>query len=166
MTKAINETIIAHNKVIASTAEPIQYYILLILTNGQCCEQDKQPTKNLLIYASNNNLPLSIVFVGIGDEKAKFTFLEELDGDFEAIKDDKGNVAKRDIVQFVPMRDFKNKNKNELSRYTLREIPIQFVSYVENNNLLPRKEKPVFHGCLSRIQYVILQHLVQVVYGK
>mmetsp|Transcript_10287 Transcript_10287/g.9290 ORF Transcript_10287/g.9290 Transcript_10287/m.9290 type:complete len:461 (+) Transcript_10287:1-1383(+) len=117
----------------------IQYFILLILTNGQCCEQDKQPTKNLLIYASNNNLPLSIIFVGIGDNQ-NFDFLNELDGDFEPIKDDKGQVAKRDIVQFVAMKDFINKERHELSRYTLREIPIQFVSYVDNNHIAPRKK--------------------------
>mmetsp|Transcript_43654 Transcript_43654/g.69974 ORF Transcript_43654/g.69974 Transcript_43654/m.69974 type:complete len:913 (-) Transcript_43654:273-3011(-) len=139
LTKAINETIIAHNKVMQDQNEAIQYYILLILTNGQCCEEDKQPTKNLLIYASNNNLPLSIIFVGIGD--GKFDFLNELDGDFDPIKDDKGQVAKRDIVQFVEMNQFLNKDKHELSRYTLREIPIQFVSYVDNNHITPRNKK-------------------------
>eukprot|EP01083_Nonionella_stella_P005172 15015_1 len=137
LTKAINETIVSHNQVMQNENERIQYYILLILTNGQCCEQDKQPTKNLLIYAFNNNLPLSIIFVGIGD--GDFAFLNELDGDFDPIKDDQGNVAKRDIVQFVAMKDFANKPKNELSRYTLREIPIQFVSYVDNNHLKPRQ---------------------------
>jgi len=139
LTKAINETIVSHNEVMQNESLPIQYYILLILTNGECCDADKQQTKNLLIYASNNNLPLSIIFVGIGQNK--FDFLNELDGDFDPIKDDKGNVAKRDIVQFVAMKDFVNKPNNELSKYTLREIPIQFVSYVDNNNLPPRKNR-------------------------
>ena len=110
LTKAINETVVSHNEVMKDQTAKIQYYILLILTNGQCCNEDKQQTKNLLIYASNNNLPLSIIFVGIGD--SKFDFLNELDGDFEAIKDDKGHMAKRDIVQFVAMKDFKNKPKH------------------------------------------------------
>ena len=138
LTKAINECVVAHNEVMQDPSADIQYFILLILTNGQCCEQDKQPTKNLLIYASNYNLPLSIIFVGIGDNN--FDFLNELDGDFDPIKDDKGQVAKRDIVQFVAMKDFVNKATHELSRYTLREIPIQFVSYVDNNHLAPRSK--------------------------
>merc|ERR1712228_1141167 len=104
-----------------------------------CAEEDKQQTKNLLIFASNNNLPLSVIFVGIGDNE--FNFLNELDGDFDPIKDDKGNVAKRDIVQFVAMKDFVNKQSNDLSKYTLREIPIQFVSYVGNNKIMPRKNQ-------------------------
>ena len=42
LTRAINETIEAHNKVMSDPTARIQYYVLLILTNGQCDEKDKQ----------------------------------------------------------------------------------------------------------------------------
>ena len=40
--QAINETIASHNEVMQNDTMKIQYYVLLILTNGQCDEQDKQ----------------------------------------------------------------------------------------------------------------------------
>lgn len=74
--------------------------------------------------------------MGIGDKK--FDFLEELDGDYDPIKDSNGQVAARDIVQFVNLKDFADKSSVELRKHTLREVPIQFVGYVDVNGLQPR----------------------------
>lgn len=47
---------------------------------------------------------------------ADFTLMEQLDGDDVRIKDGKGIAASRDIVQFVPMRDFTTKGFHALAR--------------------------------------------------
>eukprot|EP00490_Sorites_sp_Unknown_P009049 CAMPEP_0114683740 /NCGR_PEP_ID=MMETSP0191-20121206/58192_1 /TAXON_ID=126664 /ORGANISM="Sorites sp." /LENGTH=440 /DNA_ID=CAMNT_0001965349 /DNA_START=794 /DNA_END=2113 /DNA_ORIENTATION=+ len=137
--RAISAAQESHRTVINNKDEKLQYYILLVITNGMQQKDDQQKTKDLLVYASNNNLPLSIIFVGVGN--SEFEFLNELDGDFEPIKDSNGTASTRDIVQFVCMDDFKNESKHALSKYTLREVPIQFVSYVDANNILPRENK-------------------------
>lgn len=45
-----------------------------------------------------SRLPMSIIIVGIGNED--FSDMVELDGDM-GLTDDDGNVAERDLVQFV-----------------------------------------------------------------
>lgn len=47
---------------------------------------------------------------------ADFTLMEELDGDDVRIKNNDGKQASRDIVQFVPMREFKTKGFHALAR--------------------------------------------------
>jgi len=43
----------------------------------------------------------------------------------------------RDIVQFVPFREFKN-DAFKLAKETLQEIPGQLVDYFQKRNILPR----------------------------
>ena len=50
-------------------------------------------------------MPLSIIIVGVGE--ADFSQMVELDGD-DGLFDSQGNPALRDLVQFVPFKDFKN----------------------------------------------------------
>lgn len=75
--------------------EKQHYIILLIFTNGLL--QDYQSTVDEIIQA--NNSPLSIIFVGIGDND--FTILENLDADKKELISSDRVRAKRDIVQFV-----------------------------------------------------------------
>lgn len=53
--------------------------------------------------------------IGIGDNE-DFSSMEELDGDDVRIKDASGRPASRDIVQFVPMRNFGSKDYIALAR--------------------------------------------------
>ena len=57
----------------------------------------------IIIEASE--LPMSIIIIGIGD--ADFADMDRLDAD-DALLSIGSRVAKRDIVQFVPFREFKN----------------------------------------------------------
>lgn len=66
-----------------------------------------------------SDLPLSIIIVGVGE--ADFESMEELDGDSVKLTAPNGKKASRDIVQFVPFRNFmrrgeiliiKDKNKH------------------------------------------------------
>lgn len=68
------------------------YVILLIFTNGLL--QDYQSTVDEIIAA--NNAPLSIIFVGIGDND--FTTLENLDADKKELISSDRVRSKRDIV--------------------------------------------------------------------
>ena len=52
--------------------------------------------------------------VGVG--KADFSLMEQLDGDDCRIANGQGKEASRDIVQFVPMRDFVGKGFHALAR--------------------------------------------------
>ena len=93
-----------------------------------------QKTMHTIVTAAS--LPLSIVIVGVGN--ANFDNMEILDGDNVRLKSPKtGELAVRDIVQFVPLNDFTNDfsqsepnlEKHRFTQAVLHEIPDQVVSY-------------------------------------
>lgn len=61
-------------------------------------------TREAIVRASS--LPMSIIIVGVGN--ADFTDMQILDGDDGILRAPKGEPVLRDIVQFVPFREFKN----------------------------------------------------------
>ena len=61
-------------------------------------------TVSAIVYGST--LPFSIIIVGVGS--ADFTAMDQLDCDKGMLRDVRGHVAQRDIVQFVPFRNFEN----------------------------------------------------------
>lgn len=77
------------------------YHILLILTDGVVT--DMADTREAIVRASYQ--PMSIIIVGVGN--ADFTDMQILDGDDGVLRSPKGEPVLRDIVQFVPFRDFK-----------------------------------------------------------
>lgn len=79
-----------------------QYFILLIITDGVI--SDMEETRHAVVQASK--LPMSIIIVGVGN--ADFTAMEFLDGDSRVLRSHTGEEAARDIVQFVPFREFRN----------------------------------------------------------
>jgi len=76
------------------------YFVLLIITDGAI--SDMADTKRAIVYAST--LPYSIIIVGVGS--ADFSAMDALDCDSGLLRDHDGHVAQRDIVQFVPFRNF------------------------------------------------------------
>uniref|UniRef100_A0A0L8FPC8 C2 domain-containing protein n=2 Tax=Octopus bimaculoides TaxID=37653 RepID=A0A0L8FPC8_OCTBM len=115
------------------------YFILLILTDGIIT--DMPQTMEAVVNASK--LPMSIIIIGIGD--ADFEAMEILDGD-EVRVSSRGKYAERDIVQFVPMRNFTFSNQGDnsltiqarLAKEVLEEIPDQFLSYMKKHSIKPR----------------------------
>ena len=91
-----------------------------------------------------SSLPLSIIIVGVGN--ADFNNMEELDGDVVRLSSN-GRYASRDIVQFVPFRDFlkgmgdPHTARLRLAREVLAEIPDQVVSYMKSKNITPQPPK-------------------------
>lgn len=79
-----------------------QYFVLLIITDGEITDLDQ--TRQAIVNASK--LPMSIIIVGVGS--AEFQAMEFLDGDDGVLKSLSGEPAVRDIVQFVPFRQFQN----------------------------------------------------------
>lgn len=53
-----------------------------------------------------SKLPMSIIIVGVGN--ADFAAMEFLDGDSRRLRSHTGEEAARDIVQFVPFREFRH----------------------------------------------------------
>lgn len=79
-----------------------QYFTLLIITDGVISDMDE--TRHAIVQASK--LPMSIIIIGVGN--ADFAAMEFLDGDASVLRSNTGEEALRDIVQFVPFRDFRN----------------------------------------------------------
>ncbi|XP_043374475.1 copine-9 isoform X2 [Dermochelys coriacea] len=125
----------------AQVTDGSQYYVLLIVTDGVI--SDMLQTKEAIINASA--LPMSIIIVGVGP--AEFDAMEELDGDDVRVSS-RGRYAERDIVQFVPFRDYVDRSGNQvlsmarLAKDVLAEIPEQLLSYMKSHDIKPRPTNP------------------------
>ena len=104
------------------------YHILLVLTDGDL--HDYEETVDLIVTASR--MPLSVLIVGIGYEN--FFQLKKLDGDKRQLVDSHGRRAERDVVQFMPFRQYRN-NLSMLAREALMEIPTQLMTYMKINSI-------------------------------
>jgi len=108
-----------------------KYFILLIITDGVI--NDMEATIDEIVAACD--LPLSIVIVGVGN--ADFQNMEILDADDNPLRASNGKIAKRDIVQFVPMRNYQNASIAQLSKAILEEIPNQLLGYMKAKGYQP-----------------------------
>ena len=97
---------------------PMNYTILLIITDGLI--SDFNETVAEIVKASR--LPMSLIIVGVGKED--FSQMDALDCDKGVLRDSYGNVASRDIVQFVPFNQYVN-NPIILAQEVLKELPQQ-----------------------------------------
>uniref|UniRef100_A0A3B4FJ79 Copine family member 9 n=1 Tax=Pundamilia nyererei TaxID=303518 RepID=A0A3B4FJ79_9CICH len=128
------------NQVARSAAEVTdgsQYFVLLMITDGVI--SDMAQTKEAVVNAAS--LPMSVIIVGVGP--AEFDAMEELDGD-EVRVSSRGRFAERDIVQFVPFRDYIDRSGNQvlsmarLAKDVLAEIPDQLLSFMKSRGIEPR----------------------------
>ena len=115
------------------------YYVLLILTDGAIT--DFPETKDAIVRASG--LPLSIIIVGVGN--ADFSAMDDLDSDGKVMKSPfSGRGAERDIVQFVPFRQFLGSygsdfgmSSSRLAKEVLAEVPTQFEHFMRRRGIKP-----------------------------
>uniref|UniRef100_A0A3P8SKT3 Copine 8 n=1 Tax=Amphiprion percula TaxID=161767 RepID=A0A3P8SKT3_AMPPE len=127
----------------ASVNDGSQYFVLLIITDGVI--SDMAQTKESIVNAAC--LPMSIIIVGVGP--AEFDAMVELDGDEVRISS-RGRYAERDIVQFVPFRDYIDRTGNHvlsmarLAKDVLAEIPDQFLSYMRTRGIKPSPAPPPY----------------------
>ncbi|XP_046725850.1 copine-9 isoform X2 [Silurus meridionalis] len=121
----------------AGVTDGSQYFVLLMITDGVI--SDMVQTKEAVVNASS--LPMSIIIIGVGP--AEFDAMEELDGD-EVRVSSRGRDAERDIVQFVPFRDYIDRSGNQvlsmarLAKDVLAEIPEQLLSFMKSRGIDPR----------------------------
>ncbi|XP_029361707.1 copine-9 isoform X2 [Echeneis naucrates] len=121
----------------AEITDGSQYFVLLMITDGVI--SDMVQTKEAVVNAAS--LPMSIIIVGVGP--AEFDAMEELDGD-EVRVSSRGRLAERDIVQFVPFRDYIDRSGNQvlsmarLAKDVLAEIPDQLLSFMKSRSIEPR----------------------------
>ncbi|XP_072267063.1 copine-3 [Pyxicephalus adspersus] len=108
-----------------------QYFVLLIITDGVITDLDQ--TRHAIVNAAK--LPMSIIIIGVGG--ADFSAMEFLDGDNGGLRSPTGEMAIRDIVQFVPFRQFAQAPKEALAQSVLAEVPQQVVSYFNMYKLKP-----------------------------
>ncbi|XP_058011631.1 copine-2 isoform X5 [Ahaetulla prasina] len=113
-----------------------QYFILLIITDGVISDMDE--TRHAVVQASR--LPMSIIIIGVGN--ADFAAMEFLDADNRMLRSYTGEEAVRDIVQFVPFREFRSAPKETLAKAVLAELPQQVVQYFKHQNLAPLNSQP------------------------
>ncbi|XP_073475795.1 copine-8 [Aquarana catesbeiana] len=127
----------------ASVKDGSQYFVLLIITDGVI--SDMAQTKEAIVNASK--LSMSIIIVGVGP--AEFDAMVELDGD-EVRVSSRGRYAERDIVQFVPFRDYIDRTGNHvlsmarLAKDVLAEIPDQFLLYMRSRGFKPFPAPPPY----------------------
>ncbi|XP_061644522.1 copine Va isoform X1 [Phyllopteryx taeniolatus] len=125
----------------AAVQDGSQYFVLLIITDGVI--SDMAQTKEAIVNAAK--LPMSIIIVGVG--QAEFDAMVELDGDDIRISS-RGKLAERDIVQFVPFRDYMDRTGNHvlsmarLAKDVLAEIPDQLISYMKSRAIKPNLVPP------------------------
>ncbi|XP_073176111.1 copine-5 isoform X3 [Lepidochelys kempii] len=128
-----------------------QYFVLLIITDGVI--SDMAQTKEAIVNAAK--LPMSIIIVGVG--QAEFDAMVELDGDDIRISS-RGKIAERDIVQFVPFRDYIDRTGNHvlsmarLAKDVLAEIPDQFISYMKGRGIKPNPAPPAYTPTCPTLQ--------------
>uniref|UniRef100_A0A671YXZ4 Copine Va n=1 Tax=Sparus aurata TaxID=8175 RepID=A0A671YXZ4_SPAAU len=127
----------------AAVQDGSQYFVLLIITDGVI--SDMAQTKEAIVNAAK--LPMSIIIVGVG--QAEFDAMVELDGDDIRISS-RGKLAERDIVQFVPFRDYMDRTGNHvlsmarLAKDVLAEIPDQLISYMKSRAIKPNTAPPAY----------------------
>ena len=120
------------NNMIRAENDKLKYNVLMILTDGMIDDVDN--TINELFAGSF--LPLSVIIIGVGN--ADFSTMNVLDADENPLKDSKGTLAARDLVQFVPFLKYEN-DPERLAQEVLAEIPKQITEYYQQNNLDPVK---------------------------
>ncbi|XP_035517571.1 copine-9-like [Morone saxatilis] len=107
----------------AEVTDGSQYFVLLMITDGVI--SDMAQTKESVVNVT----------------------MEELDGD-EVRVSSRGRFAERDIVQFVPFRDYIDRSGNQvlsmarLAKDVLAEIPDQLLSFMKSRGIEPRPPLP------------------------
>ncbi|XP_076806884.1 copine-8-like [Clavelina lepadiformis] len=127
----------------ASAGMGSKYYVLLMITDGVISDMDA--TKEAIVNAAR--LPISIIIIGVG--QAEFDAMEELDGD-EVRVSYRGMPAERDIVQFVPFRDYISQHGGQvmsqarLAKDVLAEVPDQLLGYMKSRGIKPSPPPPTY----------------------
>jgi len=104
---------------------------MIILTSGQIF--DYQETVDEIVKSSN--LPISLIFVGIGD--GDFSSFRKIDADITPLwSTQQEKFSERDCVQFIRFNDYRD-SPGSLVREIMKQIPVQMTNYFRNANIRP-----------------------------
>lgn len=98
---------------------PLLYHVALIVTNGSFVDEEESKQ----IIAAMENLPISILIVGVGADD--FKQMDRFDAHTSTSHDPH---AKREFVQFIKFADYKG-NHHSMSEALLRNVPKQLNSF-------------------------------------
>uniref|UniRef100_A0AAY4DE79 C2 domain-containing protein n=1 Tax=Denticeps clupeoides TaxID=299321 RepID=A0AAY4DE79_9TELE len=127
----------------AAVQDGSQYFVLLIITDGVI--SDMAQTKEAIVNVSFIVCVTVVTLANFSPSSA----MVELDGDDIRISS-RGKLAERDIVQFVPFRDYMDRTGNHvlsmarLAKDVLAEIPDQFISYMKSRGIKPNPAPPPY----------------------
>lgn len=128
------KTAIANALKAAEAAESIDqqaYTILLILTDG---DMGADSAELLAVLDEAANVPLSIIFVGIGDSGFKgMGFIDE----------GRATRKRRDVAQFANFNHLYSPHGMNFTFESLSEIPKQLVDYFQGKGIDPLPEIPL-----------------------
>lgn len=110
------------------------YHCMLILTDGDI--HDIKETTDLIVELGK--YPISLIIIGVGKEE--FTQMKFLDTDETILRNSKGQVAVRDIVQFVKFMDYNKGDITRLAEEVLKKMPDQVVTYMMQKGIQPKKQ--------------------------
>lgn len=113
------------------------YFILLLITDGVISDMDD----TVLAIVNASYLPMSLIIVGVGG--ADFAQMDFLDCDQGKLRANNGREALRDIVQFVPFRDFRQVPPAELAKAVLAEVPKQVTDFYRIKGIQPNTPPPI-----------------------
>lgn len=108
------------------------YTILVMMTDGDISDMDD--TVDALVDA--DDAALSVIIVGVGTE-CDFHAMVQLDADDTPLVSRKGRKSRRDLVQFVPMREWKHRPAQRFAVEVLREVPAQVERWAAITGLAP-----------------------------
>ena len=137
----------------SSPQDGSKYHVLLIITDGEITDMDR----TIAAICESSSLNLSILIIGVGS--ANFDKMDRLDGDDGHMRHPQtGQKAARDIVQFVPMRNFAGTgNSARLTKELLAELPAQVCGWMEKNGIVPSPPVPVVVAPVVAAAEVVLK---------
>ena len=113
-----------------------KYFVLLIITDGVINDM----AETTLALAKASGLPLSLIIIGVGADA--FAQMKSLDSDGSLLSSESGkHKCLRDIVQFVPMRNFVGKPDAALAAEVLAEVPSQVLQYMAMRGIMPNARR-------------------------
>jgi Copine len=119
--------------------ERLKYTVVLVLCDGAINDVDVAISEIVEL----SHLPVSIIIIGVG--AADFTDMHVLDGDGQKLSSH-GKSAVRDIVQFVPFRDFASQSSTALAKAVLAEVPGQVLEFMAWAKFTPNSPPPPYSG--------------------
>jgi len=132
----------------AASKDPYKYFVFIIFTEGEL--SDYEDVKDIIVRMSN--LPVSIIFIGIGD--GDFNKFINLDADDSLLYDRNSIRASRDLVQFVNLTDYLGQDTFLLLTKLFEELPTQIVKYLERKGIPPREAQDLTEERIKEIRFI------------